>query len=334
MAMHNREPLLDPKNDLVFKWFLQDELEFLKSLIAAVLDLPGPIEEIEVLNPDLPGAFPADKRVVLDIRIKVAGLGRFNIEMQRANPRATCERFLFYWAKEYVASLQRGQDYAALVPVISILWLDYILDPHTPYHSIFRLSELTTGTLFSSHLCIHTLELPKYRAGTERPALARWSRFFRGPHKARALLAKEDKLFEKAMRKLRTLSDDDILREHARDRERDEQYFGMLLATERQEGVALGRQEGVALGRQEGVALGRQEGVALGRQEGVALGRQEGVALGKQAFLLNLIAQRFGPLPEHVRQAIESASTARLEHIATHLLTASSINELLNIAKR
>jgi predicted transposase/invertase (TIGR01784 family) len=325
MTMHSREPLLDPKNDLVFKWFLQDDLEFLASLIAAVLDLPGAIESIEVMNPELPGAFPTDKRVVLDVRIKVAGLGRFNIEMQRADRRATRERFLFYWAREYVASLQRGQVYADLVPVVSILWLDYILDPHTPYHSIFGLSEVTTGLPFSSHLRIHTLELPKYRAGTERTALARWSRFFRGPHRARALLAKEDKLFEKAMRKLRTLSDDDILREHAKDRERDEQYFGMLLASERNEG----RQEGVAQGRQEGVAQGRQEGVAQGRQEGVAQGRQEGVDQGKRAFLAELIVQRFGATPEHAQSVVESAKAPRLEQLATRLLTATSLRELL-----
>jgi predicted transposase/invertase (TIGR01784 family) len=309
MAKHRREPLLDPKNDLVFKWFLQDELEFLASLIEAVLDLPGAIESIEVMNPDIPGFFPTDKRVLLDIRIKVAGLGRFNIEMQRAGRRATCERFLFYWAKEYVASLQRGQNYEDLVPVVSILWLDYILDPHTPYHSIFGLSELTTGTEFSSHLRIHTLELPKYRAGTERVALERWSRFFCGPHTARALLAKEDKLFEKAMRKLRTLSDDDILREHARDRERDEQYFGMLLASERKQG--------------------RQEGVAQGRQEGVAQGRQEGVDLGKRAFLVDLIVQRFDATPADAKRVVETATPARLDQLATRLLTATSVSDLL-----
>jgi predicted transposase/invertase (TIGR01784 family) len=176
----DHESLLDPKNDLVFKIFLQDEMDLLRSLIGAVLNLPGPIRSIRVLNPELLGAVPSAKRVVLDIRLEVAGLGYINVEMQRANVGAVRERFLYYWSKQYVSSLKRGENYSSLVPVISILWLDHILTPCSPYHSIYTLREQTTGELYSNHLELHTLELPKYKPGIESQALEQWSTFFSG----------------------------------------------------------------------------------------------------------------------------------------------------------
>jgi predicted transposase/invertase (TIGR01784 family) len=138
-------PLLDPKNDLVFKFLFQDDVDLLTSLIEAVVELPGSIQSVEVCNVGFAHGLPSDKRVVLDVRLVVEGLGRINIEMQRANRPASRERFLYYWAKEYDASIKRGQDYAHLVPVISILWLDYIVSPHTPYHSVYQLRERATS---------------------------------------------------------------------------------------------------------------------------------------------------------------------------------------------
>jgi predicted transposase/invertase (TIGR01784 family) len=254
MNEDDRPPLLDPKNDLVFKFLFQDDMELLASLIDAVVDLPGPIRSIEVRNVGIPQGLPSDKHVVLDVRLMVEGFGRINIEMQRINRPASRERFLYYWAKEYDRSLKRGQDYTQLVPVVSILWLDYVLSPHTPYHSVYQLCERTTGVLYSSHLQIHTLELPKYVRGKAvglRAGLDGWSRFFCGTDAERAFLSEGDTLLKKAMTKLRTLSYDDNLRELAWGLERDADYFAMYDAQQRSEARAEGLEEGRQEGRQE-----------------------------------------------------------------------------------
>jgi PD-(D/E)XK nuclease family transposase len=127
--------------------------------------LPGPIQSVEVRNVGIPQGLPSDKHVVLDVRLVVEGFGRINIEMQRINRPASRERFLYYWAKE---------------------------SPHTPYHSVYQLCERTTGALYSSHLQLHTLELPKYARG--RPVglsvkLDAWSRFFCGTDAERVFLS-------------------------------------------------------------------------------------------------------------------------------------------------
>ena len=58
-------------------------------------------------------------------------------------------------------------------------------------------------------------------------------------------------------------------------------------------------------------------------------GRKEGRAEGKREFLLRLLAQRFGPVPEDVRHRIEEIkSDRRLERLADKILTARSLREM------
>ncbi len=40
-------------------------------MIESVLNLPESIPDLEVLNPEIPKDFPADKSVVLDIRVRL-----------------------------------------------------------------------------------------------------------------------------------------------------------------------------------------------------------------------------------------------------------------------
>jgi hypothetical protein len=49
-----------------------------------------------------------------------------------------------------------------LQSVVSILWLDHLVDPEGPFHSIYRVREETTHRIYSPNLEIHTLELPKW----------------------------------------------------------------------------------------------------------------------------------------------------------------------------
>ncbi len=53
--------LLDPKLDIVFKLLLQRELVLLRSMIETVVSLPAPIEDLVVLNPELPKDLASDK---------------------------------------------------------------------------------------------------------------------------------------------------------------------------------------------------------------------------------------------------------------------------------
>jgi hypothetical protein len=57
--------------------------------------------------------------------------------------------------------------------------------------------------------------------------------------------------------------------------------------------------------------------------------QREGMLLGTRQTVLRLIERRFGPVPEAVRERIESLSSmAELEKVADRILTAGSLREM------
>ena len=78
--------LLDPKLDIVFKLLLQREQVLLRSMIETVVTLDAPIENLEILNPEIPRELAADKGIFLDVRVSLANHGKINIEMQSELP--------------------------------------------------------------------------------------------------------------------------------------------------------------------------------------------------------------------------------------------------------
>jgi hypothetical protein len=99
------------------------------------------------------------------------------------------ERFLFYWAREYPS---------------------------------LHISEDTTRELFSPHLELHTLELPKLGNLSPQtdPALHRWSRFLTAKSTAELeQLALEDPIMNLAKTALEQVSEDPKIQSLAHERE-------------------------------------------------------------------------------------------------------------------
>jgi predicted transposase/invertase (TIGR01784 family) len=307
-------PLLDPKFDLVFKLLLQDDLELARAMIEDVLDLPGRIRTIELLNAEGERDAPSDKGIVLDVRIDVEGLGRVDIEMQCAPMAGHTQRFLYYWAREYSSLLKRGESYTGLVPVISILWLDYTLFPDTPFHSIFEVRERASGKRYSDHLQIHTLELPKQpRTGDETlTPLGLWSRFFSGSDEERHALAEKSDTMRRAMANLIRLSGNEHLQELARDRERDRLWSAVSHLEAKKEGIREGIEQGIHQGMQQGMQQGIERGAHAATVE----------------MVLSLMHQRFGTLSEDLSARVNQADLAQLKQWLTKLLSATAIDDV------
>lgn len=66
--------------------------------------------------------------------------------------------------------------------------------------------------------------------------------------------------------------------------------------------------------------------IRRGRQEGHKEGRQE----GQCDLLTKLLRRRFGALPEHVLARIRSADQAQLERWAERVLTAPTLDAVLD----
>jgi len=74
----------------------------------------------------------------------------------------------------------------------------------------------------------------------------------------------------------------------------------------------------------------RKRGIAMGLEKGLEKGRKEGRKEGERAIVLQLISQRFGPLPDPVRKRVETMPAPKLERITQRLLGASSLDELMS----
>jgi predicted transposase/invertase (TIGR01784 family) len=336
-------PLLDPKIDVVFKALLQDMPDALADMIECVVDLPGPIAALTVLNRASPIAHIGDKQVALDILVEVTGFGRINVEMQRAPRSYNAARFLYYWAREYARTLKRGAAYTELTPMISILWLDHVVDPSGPFHSLYRVREDTTHRVYCPHLEIHTLELPKWRnlsaieGDKPRERLDRWSRLFTEPAMERAIFEGSDTIMERIMVKLNAISQEETLRILAENRERDELFHEWSTRTQLREateagerrGIELGKREGLEAGKREGLEAGKREGLEAGKREGLEAGKREGLEAGKRETVVRVLEQRFGAIPDGPLRRITTASATELDDMIARMLSAPSVDDIV-----
>ena len=87
---------LDPKLDVVFKILFAhpDSTEALRSLLSAVLKPSSPIEEVEVLNPEVDKEDVLEKGVVLDLRVRMADRSLVDGEMQAQRRSGSRKRIL------------------------------------------------------------------------------------------------------------------------------------------------------------------------------------------------------------------------------------------------
>jgi predicted transposase/invertase (TIGR01784 family) len=148
---------------------------------------------------------------------------------------------------------ESGQ-YTQIQPAITILITDFVLvRENARYHNRYRLHDSETGSTFTEHLEIHTLELPKVKED-DHTALWDWLEFLKAESEEElAMLANKNEGVKKAATRLIALSGDEAARAlHEAQAKARRDHFAQL-ASARQEGEALGE----ARGREEGEARGR-----------------------------------------------------------------------------
>jgi predicted transposase/invertase (TIGR01784 family) len=197
-------------------------------LLNAVLQLPAErrVVSVQILNPITEPVKLDDKLSILDIKACDQSGRYFNVEMQMVLHPALRSRFLYYWARSYSSQLVTGDAYERLAPVISICFLDGLLFPETDaYHLSFRLQDAGTGLVFGNDIALHIFQLPSFvkTQAEVRSELDCWlyllnnGRVLDPDQLAEQLQFPE---FQEALTILKTLTQDDILREHYEAREK------------------------------------------------------------------------------------------------------------------
>jgi predicted transposase/invertase (TIGR01784 family) len=252
------KPLLKPKNDLIFKLIFgkQENADILTSFLQSILDInPEDYIGLTIIDPQSKIDKLNDKTTILDIKLEIKQ-GFINIELQ-INPYASMEdRIVYGISKTVTNQLTKGSNYN-FKKVISIVITDYILiKEHNMYHDTFRYHSEKTGHTFSKSTEIHTLELPKLPQKEDNSMLWNWLKFMKSENMEEfSMVAERAPQINKAVAILKELSEDEVTRMLAHDREMAEWDRVASLRNARNEGKNEGRNEGI----QEGIQKGKLE---------------------------------------------------------------------------
>lgn len=283
------EPLLDPKNDFVFKKLFVESLPLLSDLINSIRHPEPAIEVVEIRNPRIEPDELLGKYIILDILARDAQGHFYNMEMQVRRRLDWSARSAYYLAKALTDQLKSGDAYSELKPVIGIHLLDFELfaEPKQALWCFEMRDCVRPDIRLGRELQLNIIELPKAdRLGMGSADLAAWVAYFKHWREETTMNQITYPPVQQALTHLRALSADDEARRLAFVRER---------------------------------AL-RDE---ISELQGA---RREGIQQGEALVLERLLIKRFGVLPEDVRQRLTQASTEQLEAWTDRLLDAPTIN--------
>ncbi|KAA0964844.1 Rpn family recombination-promoting nuclease/putative transposase [Sporosarcina sp. ANT_H38] len=213
--------LLDLRNDFVFKAFFADErnnnllLQFLKAILGET------ITSVKLTDPTIEIAHSEDKSSVMDLRVITNDGEQINVEMQYQGHKWFPERMLMYWTKMYSSQDEVQKLYRQLKKAVQIVIVNFSLLPKSHYHSMFQLMDPEDSTIFSSHLEIHVLELPKLQVESiiEMNDLEKWLLFMKSDKKTKEALAVESSTLKEALSQIERLSQNPETRRMAISRE-------------------------------------------------------------------------------------------------------------------
>lgn len=119
---------INPKTDYAFKKIFgsSESKDILISFLNAIIYEGNPtIEDLEIIDPNLPPKVEGLKDSSLDVKAQLADGTLVIIEMQVLNVESFGQRILYNAAKTYASQLQKGQGYRMLRPVIALTITDF-----------------------------------------------------------------------------------------------------------------------------------------------------------------------------------------------------------------
>lgn len=158
---------INPKTDYAFKKIfgaLDNKGILISFLNAMIYDGNPTIEDLEIINPNLPPKITGLKDTYLDVKARLADGTLVIIEMQVLNVEFFGKRVLYNAAKTYASQLQKGQGYGMLKPVIALTLTDFeMFENSDRVISRFVYKEETTNLRYTdNNMELVFIELPKF----------------------------------------------------------------------------------------------------------------------------------------------------------------------------
>lgn len=223
-------------NDYLFHAVFLNNPEALKRLICSLLHLRyEDIISITIANPIDIGKHILDKEIILDIKLLLNNNTTIDLEMQVKNEHNWTERSLIYTCRTF-SSLNKGEAYADVKPVIHIGFLDFELFPDQPeFYSTYQLLNTKNYKKYSDKFTISVVNLNRTDLATEEDKaynIDYWARLFKATtwEEIRMLAEKNEGIREAGETMFRYVYDDYEsalceMREEYRRRARTEEIF-------------------------------------------------------------------------------------------------------------
>ena len=267
---------INPKTDYAFKKIFgsSESKEILISFLNALIyEGNSTIEDLEIINPNLPPKIEGLKDSYLDVKAQLSDGTLVIIEMQVLNVQSFGKRVFYNAAKTYAFQLEAAQGYRLLKPVIALTITDFEMFPESEeFSSRFVLKEVNKNFTYpENELDLVFVELPKFIKGQEElETLAdKWIYFMKNARSLTSVPETMDSVPE-IHQAFEIANQVKLSREELADLDRREQFIydqqGAIIKASR-EGIEQGREEGIEQGREEG----REEGM---REKAIAIARQ------------------------------------------------------------
>lgn len=259
-----KNELLKVTNDYVFKRIFgkKGNEDITRSFIEAVTseyyeDIN--LEDTPILERDL----LENKMGILDVKVVANEINDIDIEMQVTKSEHIAERILWYWAKMYASSIEKGEGYSSTKRAICIMIADFKVERLKEienYHTKWNIrEEEKRDIILTDKLEIHIIELAKLKDKDSKEKLKEWCKFIKAPESVGESTMKEIKM---AKEELNKISQDKKERRLAELREKaimDEMAI-------RDSGYNDGKKEGIKEGIEQGIEKGKNEGLKIGKK--------------------------------------------------------------------
>ena len=243
---------INPKTDYAFKKIFgsaQSKDILISFLNALVYEGNSIIEDLEIINPNLPPRVQGLKDTYLDVKAKLNDGTLIIIEMQVLNVQSFGKRVLFNAAKTYAFQLQRGEGYRMLKSVIALTLTDFEMFPQrNHFTSRFVYREVSDGSLYPENdIELLFVELPKFTKELEQleTITDKWIYFIKS---ARSLTGIPDNMGDnpELQRAFEIANQANLSPEELEDFERREMFI-----YDQQGAVNLGMEQGRQQGREQ-----------------------------------------------------------------------------------
>lgn len=286
-----KRELLSKTNDKVFKEIFTRNKSCMADFLKCILNIPEEeFDDLEFLDTHTRKGSPLDGEYILDIKVKTKS-NIIDVEMQVKRSPILEQRIIVYLANMVKDQSCEGFKYKDIKKSVSvIIAAEHNVTNDNRYFHKYNMRDEKDNSMFTDLLEVDLLELKKLPKADDGTDLWDWLRFIKTNNEEEMeMLAQTNPEIEKAYDALQDLSNDEVMRHEAQQRE---MYLQNELAIN-EENYERGKQEGKEQGIKEGKEQGIKEGMEKGKEQGIKEGMEKGkkensIEIAKNLLSINL----------------------------------------------